>query len=128
MTADTAPKLTRPKFHVWLDPRPDLTPDSPELDESELVYHHVVVNAGDQLRAELESKRHQLGSPKETPMHLTVLWLWAALVRTKRYDGKFAQFKSACITFDADKPKDDDGQGEDGGDPDEVVPTEASTD
>jgi hypothetical protein len=115
------PKLTRPKYHVWLDPRPDLTADSPELDDTELEYHHVVVNAGDQLRAELEAKRNALGSPKDSPMHLTVLWLWAALVRTKRYDGKFQAFKLACISFDPDKPADaDDTQ-------DDVTPTEAST-
>lgn len=125
MTADNAaPKLTRPKFHVWLDPRPDLTPDSPELDDTELEYHHVVINSSDQLRAELEAKRHGLGKPQDNPMHLTVLWLWAALVRTKRYGDKFAAFKLACVAYDPDKPADAEGQ-DDGGD--EVTPTEAST-
>lgn len=99
----TPPKLTRPAYHVWLDPRPDLTADSPELDDSELVYQYVVVNHADQLRAELEAKRHGLGKPQDTPMHLTSLWLWAALVRTKRYDGKFAAFKLACVAYDPDK-------------------------
>lgn len=115
----TPPKLTRPAYHVWMDPRTDITPDSPELDDSELEYQYVVVNHGDQLRAELEAKRHGLGKPQDTPMHLTSLWLWAALVRTHRYDGKFAEFKLACVSYDPDKEAD----------PADVEPdpTEAST-
>lgn len=102
----TPPKMTRPAYHVWLDPRPDLTGDSPDLDESELSYHYVVVNNSDQLRAELEAKRHMLGKPQDTPMHLTALWLWASLVRTGRYDGNFASFKLACVTYDPDQDAD----------------------
>lgn len=125
MTANETPKLRRLAFHVWLDPRPDLTPASPELDDDELVYHHVRINGGDQLRAELEARRHNLGSPKETPMHLTALWLWAALVRMGVYGDKFAAFKLALINYDPDKPDDDEDQAHD--DDDVVVPTEAST-
>lgn len=119
MSNAAPPKLRRPAYHVWLDPRPDLTPDSPELPESELVYEHVIVNHADQLRAELEANRHGLSKPQDTPMHLSSLWLWAALVRTKRYDDKYAAFKLACIAWDADKETDG---------PDvQPDPTEAST-
>lgn len=119
------PKLRRLAFHVWLDPRPDLTPNSPELDDSELEYHHVRIRGGDQLRAELEAKRQNLGSPKDSPMHLTALWLWAALVRMGVYSDKFAAFKLALVNYDPDKPEDDPDDGDDAGDV--VVPTEAST-
>lgn len=100
--APTAPvKIKRPAFHVWLDPRDDLTKDSPELDDDELVYHHVVVNNGDQLRAELEAGQHKI-KPREQPMHLTTMWVWAAMVRTGDYEGRWPAFKLACIAYDQD--------------------------
>lgn len=105
MTTPT-PKLKRLAYHVWMLPEgadPELADD---LDDDQLVYHHVVVNHSDQLRAELEAKRHQLGKPQDTPMHLTSLWLWASLVRTKRYDDKFQAFKTACVSYDPDKEAD----------------------
>lgn len=103
----TPPKLHRPAFHVWMLPEEDPT------------YHHVTINHADQLRAELESKSQGLGKPQDTPMHLTALWLWAALVRTGRYEQNFATFKTECLAYDPDREADDDDTGPD--------PTEAST-
>jgi hypothetical protein len=118
----TPPKLTRPTYHVWLLPfgvtDADLNDNDPE-DLAELDYQYVVVNHADQLRAELEAKRQGLGKPQDTPMHLTSLWLWASLVRTGRYAGKFAEFKTACIAYDPDKEPDPADT--------EPDPTEAST-
>jgi hypothetical protein len=104
----TPPKLSRLAYHVWLLPEgadPELADDA-DLDPEFLDYQYVVINHSDQLRAELEAKRQGLGKPQDTPMHLTSLWLWASLVRTKRYDGKFAEFKTACVSYDPDKDAD----------------------
>lgn len=103
-TTPTTVKIKRPAFHVWLDPREDLGPNSPDLDDSELEYHHVLVNNGDMLRAELEAGK--LGvKPREAPQHLSTMWLWAALVRTGVYGGKFQAFKLACITYEPDQDR-----------------------
>lgn len=113
----TAPKLTRPTYHVWIAPE-GVDPDTAADDQLE--YHHVVINHSDQLRAELEARRLQLGSPKDSPMHLTSLWLWASLVRTGGYADKFQAFKTACVAYDPDRVEEDNA--------DPVVPTAASTD
>jgi hypothetical protein len=110
------PTLSRPTYHVWIAPADT---DHDTLPESELVYRLVRVSAGDQLRAELEAKRLHLGSAKDSPMHLTVLWLWAALVRTGGFDGTFAAFRDRCVAFDPDKDEDNDEAA--------VTPTGAST-
>ena len=111
----TPPKLTRPAFHVWLLPE---NVDEDQAD-AQAVYHHVIVNHADQLRAELQARQEGLTKPQDTPMHLTSLWLWAAMVRTGAYSDKFRAFKDACIAYDRDDQPDD---------PDtEPDPTEAST-
>jgi hypothetical protein len=118
----TPPKLTRPTYHVWMLPEHGQDSDTELTDDQlaeQLEYQYVVVNHADQLRAELEAKRQGLGKPQDTPMHLTSLWLWASLVRTGRYDGKFAEFKTACIAYDPDKEPDPADA--------EPDPTEAST-
>lgn len=118
-TPQSKPKLNRLAYHVWMLPEGTDPELADELDAEDLDYHYVIVGHGDQLRAELESKRQGLGKPQDTPMHLTSLWLWASLVRTKRYDGKFQAFKVACVSYDPDKEAD----------PADVEPdpTEAST-
>jgi hypothetical protein len=120
------PTLKRPAYHVWVVPD-GADPDTVEDDALEL--HHVIVNHGDQLRAELEANK--LGLAKAgtaTPMHLTALWIWAALVRTGRFDDKFQAFKSRCIAYDPDRDRDQ-PHTDDDADPDDLDarPTEAST-
>lgn len=91
MNAAAEPKMNRPQFHVWMNPAdPETVPDP--------IYVGVVtVTHGDQLRAELEGKRHGLESMKEAPLHYTTIWVWAALVRTGLYDDKFGAFKSGHL-------------------------------
>lgn len=50
----------------------------------------VAIGSGDQLRAELEQQR--LNLPAKAAMHLTTLWIWAALVRMGLEDRKAAAF------------------------------------
>jgi hypothetical protein len=123
------PTLKRPAYHVWIDPRPDLTDESPPLEDDALELHHVVVHHGDQLRAELEAGRQGLGKGATTaPMHLTSLWCWSALVRTKVYAGTFQQFKRACVALDPDKDRDQPHTDPDAGtDELDAHPTVAST-
>lgn len=120
----TIPKLNRPAYWVWVVPAADQDTTDLDAHQPELV----VINAGDQLRAELEAKRHSIGSGKDNPMHLTTLWLWAAMVRTGAYAENYPRFKADLIAWDA--PKDDDAEdatdaeGTPAGD---VIPTGAST-
>jgi hypothetical protein len=125
------PTLKRPAYHVWMVPD-GADPDAVQDDELEL--HHVVVNHGDQLRAELEANK--LGLAKAgtgTPMHLTALWIWAALVRTGRFDGKFQDqapngFKARCIGYEPDRDRDQPHDDPDADQDDlDARPTEAST-
>lgn len=120
------PKLKRPAYHVWIAPDgadPDTVP------EDQLEVHHVVVHHADQLRGELEAAKQ--GLPKggtATPMHLTALWLWANLIRTKRYEGTFREFKVACVAYDPDKGRDEPHTDDDADTDDlDAHPTEAST-
>lgn len=72
MTTDpTPPRLTLPRYHVWLATEPAADP----------AYVGVVtVRNIDQLTAETQSKGLGIRL-KEQPFHLTNLWLWAALTR-----------------------------------------------
>lgn len=97
----TRPKLKRPAFHVWLAPA-GVDPDT--ATEDELDYHHVVVHHADQLRAELEASKLKLDARK-FPMHLSSMWLWASLVRTGVFGDNYAAFKSAMVSYDADKER-----------------------
>lgn len=119
------PIIKRPAFHVWLAPS-GVDPDTATDDELE--YHHVVVHSADQLRAELEGRKHGITDARSAPMHVTVLWLWAALVRTGQYDDRFQAFKSVCVSYDSDRDRDephDDPEAE--ADEHDPHPTEAST-
>lgn len=59
-----------------------------ELPDGEVV--QVVIASGDQLRAELA--QNQLKLPPKAAMHLTVLWIWAAMVRTGLDTRKAGEF------------------------------------
>lgn len=120
------PTLKRPAFHVWIAPD-DTDPDT--VPDDQLVLHHVVVHHADQLRAELEASKQGLAKGgTATPMHLTSLWLWATLTRTKRYSGTFRDFKAACVAYDPDRDRDQ-PHTETDAETDELDahPTEAST-
>jgi hypothetical protein len=97
----TTPHLKRPAYHVWLAPE-GIDPDTAADDE--LAHHHVVVHHADQLRAELEAAKLKLDARKH-PMHVSSLWLWAALVRTGRYDRPYAEFKRDLVAYDPDKER-----------------------
>lgn len=111
----TAPRLTRPAFHVWLAPA-DTDPNT--VSEDQLDYHLVRIHHADQLRAELEGRRLGFGAAKDSPMHTTSLWLWAALVRQGIVDQRFMDYVDRCVAFDR---ADDDDTAE------AVDPTAAST-
>lgn len=120
------PTLKRPAFYAWITPD-GVDPDT--VDDDDLQLMHVIVNHSDQLRAELEAGKQGLAKGgTTTPMHLTALWIWAALVRTGRFDGKFQDFKTRCVAYDPDKDRDQ-PHTEDGADVDDLDahPTEAST-
>lgn len=95
-------KMKRLAFHVWLAPE-GVDPDTEDPDE--LDYHHVVIHNADQLRGELEAGRLKM-DPRKAPMHLSTLWLWAALVRTERYHDKFQEFRQVCVSYEPDNERD----------------------
>lgn len=127
MTTTPTPVLKRPAYHAWIAPE-GIDPDT--ATDEQLEYHHVVVNHADQLRAELEANRHKLDARKH-PMHVSSLWLWAAMVRTGDYDASYPEFKRALVAYDPDKdrpaPHTDDGDGDDERDELDARPTAAST-
>lgn len=101
--SDNTPTIKRPAFWVLLAP-PDTDPATITDDDAATV--HVLVTAGDQLRAELEAG--QLGlreAGRHTPFHLTALWLWAALVRTGEVSYKFPEFKQRLLAYEPDKQR-----------------------
>jgi hypothetical protein len=125
MTTPT-PHLKRPAYHAWVAPE-GTDPDTATDDQLE--YHHIVVHHADQLRAELEASKQRL-DPRKHPMHLSSLWLWAALVRTGRFDAGYPEFKRALIAYDPDQDRDAPHTDPDTADqPDELDarPTAAST-
>lgn len=63
----------------------------------EPVGYVVPIILSDQLRGELEGKRH--GIDNTYPMHLSALWAWAAMLREGHYAGTFAEFKDACLDY-----------------------------
>ena len=117
------PTLSRPQFHVWMNPPAsgERVAGEPLSGQPEPEYVGVVtITHGDQLRAELEGPRHGLHSMKDAPMHYTTLWVWAAMVRSGTYAGKFGQFKADDLA-DLSPVKDDQVQ-EDGDDADPTNP------
>lgn len=98
----STPTLTRPTFHVWL--APEGTDQSEDLPADQLTHHRVMVSSGDQLRAELEAGQRKLPKGgRDTPMHLTVLWLWASMVRTGRFSGGSREFQALCVSYDPER-------------------------
>lgn len=74
--------LTRPSYQVWLNPVTDLeTPD-----------FTVAITTGDQMRAELESRRIGLPGPAEAPLNSTAVWIWCAMVREGHTQAKCQAF------------------------------------
>jgi hypothetical protein len=112
----TPPKMNRPQYHVWMNPTPR---EDGALQDPEYL-GVVTITHGDQLRGELEGARQGLGDMKSAPMHYTTIWVWAAMVRTGQYAGKFGQFKADDLAeLQPIKEPDDDQDGAD------VDPTEA---
>lgn len=108
----TPPQLRRPQFHVWMHP------DTDEPTEVEAVYHGIVtIRHSDQLRAELESAKLGLPSPKVAPMMLTTVWVWAAMVRTGDYKDRFPKFRHEDLAELQPVDRDDDEQEGDAEDP-----------
>lgn len=68
-------------------------------DQGEQHHDTVTILHADQLRAELLGPRLGLPSMKDAPMHYTSLWVYSALVRLKKYDGKPQAWKSACLAL-----------------------------
>lgn len=102
-TTPTTPKIKRPAYFVLLVP-PAIDPATCTDDQAETV--HVVVNAGDQLRAELEAGQIKLPeNGRQTPFHITALWLWAALARTGVIDYRFGEFKQRLLAYEPDKQR-----------------------
>lgn len=121
----TQPIVKRPAYWVLLAP-PDTDPET--ITDDEAVQVHVVVNSQDQLRAELEAANLQLRDVGKTPFHLTALWLWAALARTKQIDYKFTEFKRRMLAYEPDKARPAPHTGDvTEGDELDAHPTEAST-
>lgn len=114
MTDHQPPKLHRPVYWVWT--APEGTPT--DADPDELTATRVTITAGDQLRAELEGKRHSLDAQTH-PMHLSVLWIWAAMVRMGATDTKWPVFRETVATYQPEDDAQPDGAA--------VTPTEAST-
>lgn len=102
MTTPTPrPQLKRPAYHVWVAPE-GVDPDTATDDE--LDYHHVVVHHADQLRAELEASKLKLDA-RRFPMHLSSLWLWAAMVRLGTFTDGYREFKAAMVSYDTDRDR-----------------------
>lgn len=120
--------LKRPAYYVLMVPE-GTDPDDPDLTDEQCETLHVVVHNVDQLKGELEAGKLGLREGgRQTPLHVTTLWLWQALVRTDRFKGTFQEFKARCIAADPDKERDQPHTLE-GADLDEhdARPTEAST-
>lgn len=89
--------------------------DDPERPELPPVEHTVVVRNVDQLRAELEGPKYGLRKLSDTPLNMTALWLWHAMVRAGTYAAGWQEFKAAMVAWEPVK------------DPDGEIPTEDPT-
>lgn len=119
--------LKRPAYRVLLVPE-DADPTT--VTDEDCTEVRVVVHAADQLKAELEAGKLGLkAGGKDAPLHVTMLWLWASMVRTDDFRGAFREFRARCLAYDPDRdrpaPHDDPDSGHDDLD---AHPTAASTD
>lgn len=89
-------KIENRKFYVAMTPESGVMPEDGEALEVTVIY-------GDMMRGELEGSRLRLPAMKETPMHYTGLWVWAALVRTGVYDRDFKTFQGDLLMIEAAK-------------------------
>lgn len=78
-------KFTRTEFDVTM---------APAEGETEPTTHRVTVILADQLRGELEGKRH--GVDIKDAIHTTALWGWSAMVREGHTSLSFREFTAAC--------------------------------
>lgn len=104
MTDATPPRLSRPRFHLWRET------DDPEAP----AYLGVVtITNADQLLAETQAKGLGI-RPKDSPFHLTALWVWAAAIRSLSVTDKFKPFTESYawegIKEAADDQEDDDAE------------------
>lgn len=86
--------LTRSYYDVLLD--------DPETGPDATIEHRVEVRAADHLRGEMEGKRIPRLEGKE-PMHLTYLWVWAALVREGKFSGSFGDLMKVLVLAKPDQ-------------------------
>ena len=103
-----SPALDRPRFHVWIGEDPE--------DEAPEYMGVVTVTNADQLTAETQARGLGLHNLRDTPFHLTNLWLWAAAVRRGLTTDKFKPF-TARLEY---RPVED--EGEDQADPTHGAP------
>lgn len=87
------PKLPRNTYRVELTQADDTTALVERVFE-------VTPILADILRGELEGPRHGIIDPKLQSVHVTVLWLWAAGIRTGQHELDFPTFKAACTNFE----------------------------
>lgn len=118
--------IKRPAYFVLMAPDgvdPNTATDD-ELDELHVVIHNV-----DQLKGELETGKLGLREGgRQTPLHVTTLWAWQALVRTERFAGTFQEFKARCVAVEPDRERDQPHTVEGAAlDEHDAHPTEAST-
>lgn len=99
----TTSGIKRPAYNVLLAP-PDTDPAT--VSDDDALELHVVIHAADQLTAERElMKLGMKGGGRDQPMHVTALWVWAALVRAGEVTYKWPEFKQRLLAFDEDKAR-----------------------
>ena len=109
-TTPDAPRLDRPRFHVWVGEGPD--------DDAPAYVGAVTITNADQLTAEIQARGLGLQDMKGTPFHTTNLWIWAAMVRKGLTSDKFKPF-TARMEY---RPVDEDDQLEPDADPTNGAP------
>lgn len=122
----TPPVIKRPVFYAALVPE-GADPDTTE--DTDLEVHRVIINSGDQLRAELEASKLGLArGGRDAPMHVSALWLWAAMVRTGRFTGDSKTFRDRLAAYEPDRDRPEPHTDPDAGaDDDDPRPTAANT-
>lgn len=109
--APVPPRPKRLRFHVWITPH--------DGDDTPAYQGEVEVRNQDQLVAENAARSLNIPRVKDSPFHLTNLWIWAACVRLGLTEDKFHVFTHR-LDYDAVKDApDQDGEE----DQEEVDPT-----
>lgn len=91
-------------------------------DPAHATEHELTILHRDQLRAEIEAPRLQIGSYDTQPFHNMTLWCWAVMRRTGAVpaDGSFEQFRDRVLAIE---PMDPDDGAIDGQAPTQADPT-----